>query len=29
MSEFTFVGITVLLVVNGLYSRFCEKLKEK
>jgi hypothetical protein len=29
MSEFIFVGITILLVVNGLYSRFCEKPKEK
>jgi hypothetical protein len=29
MSEFIFLGITVLLVVNGLYSRFCEKTKEE
>jgi len=29
MSEFIFVGITVLLVINGLYSRFCGKPKEK
>jgi len=27
MSEFIFEGIAVLLVVNGLYSRFCEKPK--
>jgi hypothetical protein len=29
MSEFIFVGITVLLIVKGLYSRFCEKTKEE
>jgi hypothetical protein len=29
MSEFILVGIAVLLAVNGLYSRFCEKPKEE
>ena len=28
MTEFIFAGIAVLLAVNGLYSRFCEKPKE-
>ena len=29
MSEFILVGIAVLLAVNGLYSRFCEKPNEE
>jgi hypothetical protein len=29
MSEFIFIGIIVILSVNGLYSRFCEQPKEK
>jgi hypothetical protein len=29
MSEFIIVGIIVILGVNGLYSRFCEKPKEE
>jgi hypothetical protein len=29
MSEFILVGIIVILGVNGLYSRFCEKPKEE
>ena len=29
MSEFIFVGIIVILAVNGVYSRFCEQPKEK
>ena len=28
MSEFIIIGITLILAVNGLYSRFCEKVKE-
>ena len=27
MSEFIFVGIIVILGVNGLYSRFCENVR--
>jgi hypothetical protein len=29
MSEFIFVGIIVILAVNGFYSRFCEQPKGK
>jgi len=29
VSEFIFVGITVLLIVNGVFSPFCEKPKEE
>ena len=29
MSEFIFVGIIVILAVNGVYSRFCEQSKGK
>jgi hypothetical protein len=29
MSEFIFVGIIVILGVNGLYSRFCDRPTEK
>ena len=28
MSEFIIIGIVLMLGVNGLYSRFCEKAKE-
>jgi len=28
MSEFIVIGIVLILAVNGLYSRFCEKAKE-
>jgi len=28
MSEFIVIGIILILGVNGLYSRFCEKAKE-
>jgi len=28
MSEFIIIGIVLILGVNGLYSRFCEKAKE-
>ena len=28
MSEFIIIGIVLILGVNGLYSRFCEKVKE-
>ena len=29
MGEFILVGIIVILGMNGLYSRFCEKPKEE
>jgi hypothetical protein len=29
MSEFIIVGLIVILSVNGLYARFCEKPKEE
>jgi hypothetical protein len=29
MSEFIIVGLIVILGVNGLYARFCEKPKEE
>jgi hypothetical protein len=29
MSEFIFVGIIVILAVNGFYSHFCEQPKGK
>jgi hypothetical protein len=29
MSEFIIAGLIVILGVNGLYSRFCEKPKEQ
>jgi hypothetical protein len=29
MGEFIIIGIIVILGVNGLYSRFCEKRREE